>query len=434
MTRPAIRHNFAFVSLVVAASLCAQQPTATAPPATTGQVTGRVFCADTGQPGRFAGVQLIGDQQAQAPMIDPSTLGKDADFEKVMAKAMTAVMKGNSLSTVTSLDGSFSLDKVPPGTYYVVAQLPGYQSPLSGFSQLEKMKADDATLKAVESAAEKIVVQANQPAHVDIRLERGASINGIIHYDDGSPAPNVTPTLLALQKDGKWKELSASSMLPSTSDDRGRFRFFGMPAGKYAVKAALPTSQAMIGLGAASLSLHMNLGDALVVYSGGALREKDVKPIEVGPGEDIDGIDVVFPIDNLHVVSGSVVAKADGHAVDSGTIELDDSETKAALRTSMVQQDGGFQLNYVPEGQYLLRVTTAADTDKAGGENSGGDFARLLHSKTLKSYGPAELPITVKSDSTGLVLQVPDQGTTPAKTAVPSQAPTVQLSTPIPEG
>jgi hypothetical protein len=425
MSRQSLTRNLALVPVIFAASLSAQQPPPTAPAATTGQVTGRVFCADTSQPGRFAGVQLIAEQPSQAPAIDPSTLGKDPDVGKIMAKAMMAAMKGSNLSAVTSLDGSFLLDKVPPGTYYVVAQLPGYQSPLSQFSQLEKMKADDATVKAVESSAEKIVVQANQPAHVDIRLERGASITGIIHYDDGSPSPNVTPTLLALQKDGKWKEVSASSMLPSISDDRGRFRFFGMPAGKYAVKAALPTTQAMIGLGAGSISLHMNQGDALVVYSGGALREKDVKPIEVGPGEEIDGIDVVFPIDNLHVVSGNVVAKADGHAVDSGTIELDDSDTKAALRTSMIQQDGSFQLNYVPEGQYLLRVTTASDTDKAGGD-SGSDFARMLSAKTLKSYGTAELPVTVKSDSTGLVLQVPDQGAVPAKPAIPAQAPSAQ--------
>jgi hypothetical protein len=149
----------------------------------------------------------------------------------------------------------------------------------------------------------------------------------------------------------------------------------------------------------------------------------------VGPGEDIDGIDLVFPIDNLHVVSGNVVAKADGHAVDSGTIELDDPDTKTALRTSMLQQDGSFQLNYVPEGQYTLLVTTASDTDKAGAE-SGSDFARMLQAKTLKSYGPAELPVSVKGDSTGLVLQVPDQGAAPAKAPIPTPAPTVQISNP----
>jgi hypothetical protein len=46
----------------------------------------------------------------------------------------------------------------------------------------------------------------------------------------------------------------------------------------------------------------------------------------------------------------------------------------------------------------------------------------MLHSKTLKSHGAAELPVTVKGDSTGLVLQVPDQAPTPAKTAAHAPA------------
>jgi hypothetical protein len=407
--------------VVFAGTLAAQQPAPSTPQPGTGQVTGRVSCADTDQPGRFASVQLIGEHPAAGPNFD-MTPGKNMDFEKTLAKAMTAVMKGNNLSTATALDGSFSLDKVPPGTYYVLVQLAGYQSPLSQFSMLERVKADDATLKAVQSGAEKVVVQSGQSAHVDIRLERGASISGTIRYDDGSPASGIAPVLVQLGKDGKWKELGSGSPMPNTTDDRGHYRIYGMAAGKYAIKATLPTMQAMTGLGA-SVSLHMTMGDALIVYSGGALREKDIKPIEVGTGDDVEGIDVVFPIDNLHTVSGSVVAKADNHPVDSGTILLQDPDTKAALRTVMIEQDGSFHLNYVPEGQYLLKVASAADTDSAGSADLGSDLARMMHTKVLKSYGEADLPITLKSDATGLVLQVPDEAATPAVVAKPSAAP-----------
>ena len=409
--------------LVFAGSLFAQQPAPATQPPSTGQVSGRVFCSDTGQPGRFAGVQLIAEQPSKTPIIDPASLGKDANFEKVLAAAMTTLMKGSNLSTVTTLDGTFSLDKVPPGTYYVVAQIPGYQSPLSQFSQLERMKADDATIKAVESAAEKIVVQLNQAVHIDIRLERGASLSGSVRYDDGSPAPGVAPVLMTLDKDGKWKDLGPTSMLPTTTDDRGHYRIFGLQAGKYAVKAALPTVQAMSGLGAGSISMHINVGDALVVYSGGTLRDQDVKPVELGTGQEIDGIDIVFPISGLHTLSGNVVSKADNHAIDSGIIELVDSETKTKLRSAMFEQDGGFHINYVPDGQYILKVTSAEDTDRTATDDSGGDFARMLHAKTLKSYGTTELPILVKSDSTGLILQVPDQSAAPARGGNSMQSP-----------
>jgi hypothetical protein len=227
---------------------------------------------------------------------------------------------------------------------------------------------------------------------------------------------------MVLEKDGKWKELGALGTLPTMTDDRGRYRIYGMKAGKYAVKAALPTVQTSVGLGA-SVSMHMNLGDALIVYSGGALREKDLKPVEVGNGEDVDGIDVVFPLDSLHAISGSVVAKADGHAVDTGNVQLLDSETRAKLRMTMIEQDGGFHLNYVPDGQYILQVSGAADTERSANDDAGGDFARLLHAKAIKSYGQAEMPIVLRNDSTGLVLQVPDEKAAPAQGGVTGQTP-----------
>ena len=103
-----------------------------------GQVSGRVICGDTDAPARFASVQLIPEKPSTAPPFDPSKLGKDADFSKVMSAAMKSVMTVSNLSTLAGIDGSFSLDKIPPGTYYVIAQLPGYQSPLAQISAMER--------------------------------------------------------------------------------------------------------------------------------------------------------------------------------------------------------------------------------------------------------------------------------------------------------
>jgi len=395
--------------LLLPSLLLAQQPPASVPPPNVGQVNGHVTCGDTGQPGRFAAIQLLAEKPSTDPILDPAKLGKNPDFGKTMAAAMNAVMKGNNLSALSGMDGAFSLEKVPPGTYYVIAQMPGYLSPLNQLSQMERMKADEATLKSVESQAEKIVVQPNQSAQ--LRLERGAALSGTIRYDDGSPAPGVAAVLIEQDKDGKWKDLS-TSILPISTDDRGHYRLFGLPPGKYGVKAALPTTQASIGLGPGSMAMHMNTGDALVVYSGGVFRDKDVKPIEIGNGDETDGIDITFPISGLHTVSGSVVAKSDNHPIDTGAVTLLDADTKAVLRSAMLDKDGNFHLNYIPDGSYTIKVSGAADMEKsAAGEDDGNDLSRMLKSmgsKPLKSYGDAEQALMLKSDNPTIVLQVPD--------------------------
>ena len=215
-------------------------------------------------------------------------------------------------------DGSFEMPKVPAGTYYVVAELKGYLSPLSALSTGERMSGGADAVKKIQAQAEKIVVQ-DAPVRVDVRLERGGSISGVIRYDDGNPAPDVKAIRMVMQEDGKWKVDTFSPLKPATTtDDRGHYRISGLPKGKYAVRADLPTDQSTTGLGSGSFDMHPNYGDALVVYSGGVFREKDIKPIEVGAGDDVDGVDLVFPVDNLHLVSGTVTARADNHRRDTG--------------------------------------------------------------------------------------------------------------------
>jgi hypothetical protein len=173
-------------------------------------------------------------------------------------------------------------------------------------------------------------------------------------------------------------------------------------------------------MGPGSFSMHMSMSDALVEYSGGVMREKELKPIELTAGEQRDGVEVIFPVNGLHSISGSVVAKSDQHAVNSGMVELKDPDTKAQFRMAMIGQDGTFRFNYVPDGTYVLSVS-AADTKASGKDRVGNglgalvtagggeDLTRLLNSKAVREYGELEQTLIVKSDSAGLLLQVPDK-------------------------
>jgi hypothetical protein len=401
----------AFSCLHAVAQEQAASPT-TAPSAT---VSGRVTCGDTGYPARFAAVLLIPEKPQPNQSFDWTSVKNAQDLAKHLDKNMAQLQKGTGLSAVSSLDGSFEMPNVPPGTYYVVTQLKGYLSPLSALTETERFKGGADVIQKIQARAQKIVVQ-NASMRADVRLERGGSINGVIRYSDGSLAAGVTPVRIALGEDGKWVADSFSpSAAAMTSDDRGRYRISGLEKGKYAIKAGLPWNQMIRGLGAASNSIHSNIGDALVVYSGGVFREKEIKPIEVGQGEDVDGVDIVFPVDNLHIVSGTVTAKTDDHPLNGGWVNLNDPETNASLRHTKIEEDGSFKFNYVPEGQYELVTTRAGDMDK---DDPGGTYEQMLSPKFLKKYQDAKLPIEVKGDLTGLAVQVADQ-TAAGETAKP---------------
>jgi hypothetical protein len=404
----------AFSCLPVAEQEQAQPQTA---PSAYTTVSGRVTCGDTNHPARFAAVLLIPEKPQPTQTSDWANVKNEKDMAKLVAKNMSQTRKGTGLSAVSSIDGSFEMPKVPAGTYYVVAELKGYLSPLSALSTGERMSGGADAVKKIQAQAEKIVVQ-DAPVRVDVRLERGGSISGVIRYDDGNPAPDVKAIRMVMQEDGKWKVDTFNPSMPAiTTDDRGHYRISGLVKGKYAVKTELPTAQSISGLGSGSFDMHNSYGDALVVYSGGVFREKDIKPIEVGAGEDVDGVDLVFPVDNLHLVSGTVTAKTDNHPLNAGWVNLNDAETKAMLRHTQIEEDGSFKFNYVPEGQYQLVTSRAGDTDK----DAPGGVVQMLNPTFLKKYVDATIPIEVKGDQTGLTVQVADQSAagTPAKPPTP---------------
>ncbi|HEY0307683.1 MAG TPA: carboxypeptidase-like regulatory domain-containing protein [Acidobacteriaceae bacterium] len=69
-----------------------------------GSISGHVYCADTSAPARFAQVTLTSVRTTDT-----------RDFNG-----------GVQTSSTTGLDGSFQIQNVRPGMYYVAATLPGY--------------------------------------------------------------------------------------------------------------------------------------------------------------------------------------------------------------------------------------------------------------------------------------------------------------------
>ncbi len=99
-----------------------------AQPQYTGSVSGHVYCADTNAPARFARVML-------RPVGTSSGTTRENYFSQSQA--------------TTGLDGSFQMQNVAPGTYYVFASLTGYLNPLSQVATADLTSTDPAAQERV---------------------------------------------------------------------------------------------------------------------------------------------------------------------------------------------------------------------------------------------------------------------------------------------
>jgi hypothetical protein len=368
----------------------------------TGAVTGHVYCADTNAPARMASVQLKPVKEA-APRAgaDPHDTGMPA----------SGVVQ-------TTLDGSFAIPKVAPGSYYVIVTASGYLSSKPDDANSDDVKPQPPTSQP-PVVIPKVDIQADQTANIDIRLERGAAVSGNIRFDDGSPASNVLVVLLRKSK-GKWVPLPTGDYgafaMPSSlmTDDLGHYRTSGLREGEYLLMATLihadlmPAATRGVGLTGALRSI-------LLVYSGDTTRKSEAAPFKLGPGEDRAGVDITIPLSKLHSINGVVTAVSDGHVINSGHLTIEDPIDKESVVEAELDSDGAFHLDGVPEGSYTLRVQNASDKQNQEVSVAGG--TRMADEKTLHQYGDLEQPIKVEGDIPNLVLAVPE----PAKQHAASQ-------------
>ena len=407
----------AVLVLLAAAPLLAQTATQTAPqkPSTPGILTGHVFCADTQRPARIAQVRLL-----RVPV--PADLKENKSGEPELPTNLSEVVE-------TSLDGSFTVPNVKPGRYYLVVEKEGYIDPVALFTPKQLASPDDSTRQRLEATLHPVDIPAGQTVNQEISLQRGASIAGTATYDDGTPAAELQVNLLAKGPDGKWDDgflrRYGGGFSFMRTDDYGRFRAAGLPPGDYLIKVDLALSEHTTSQfpdpSNPSRQVTMfgtNTKFELPLYTGNVWREKLAIPVTIAGAEDKTGIDLQFPLDKLHPVSGRVLAR-DGHAVNGGNVAvLYPDDKKQVISTPVSFAEADFKMDFVPEGEYTLAVTAPKDVQHLQVANPKG-YTPSTHEepKTIKTYPDAEQPLLVKGDTLNVIVNLPDKKSDAAASA-----------------
>lgn len=368
------------LTAVLAASCAAAQSPAPSPE--TGSVSGHVVLGDSHLPARMAEIMLL-----EVP-------GENSD--KSASDLATGMAE-------TGMDGSFTIPHVPPGAYYIFAEKSGYVIPVSmDFIGIDKnnQPASKDLRDALAAGLSPITVAANRVTTVELVLHRGAAISGVIRFDDGAPAADITVSLLQKDKSGKWTTPPNIGDMNHQADDQGNFRLAGLPAGEYLLKATLE-SEAPLVKDSDNERSHYQWD----VYFGDGIRPRDAKSITLKDGEESNGDNITIPLSRMHSVSGSVISLESGSPVGSARVELHNRDDDAlASETSVNSTDGQFRLPFVAEGEYNLEVTHAADF--APGPTDG--------QKPIRTYADSSQPLIVKGETSVTIQLKPQPPVAPA--------------------
>ncbi len=366
-----------------------------------GAVSGRVLLAETNSPARLARVLLV-------PAYDTAPI----DAAKAMEQNKQ-VREPSSSIVQAGLDGGFVLARVKPGNYYLVAQRSGYLHPLALLTREQMNKPDAAAQKLMERLLVPVTVAANRTVQVEARLYRGAALSGVVQFEDGGAASNVPLKVLSKDASGKWKPVNiqqTGEFGPRRTDDLGHFRIVGLPAGEYLVAASLQLQDMQVG------SVFNNQTSSmwkdrfsLDTFYGDAFRTRDAKPIKVGEGDDLSGLTVTVKLSALHSLSGALLEASSGRPVNAGKVSLFWKDDDTELATTQVhEEEDAFRFDYVPEGEYVLRVKDARDVVRTAVPNCDGCMPEThTEEKLVRSFGPVEQPLVVVGDMPALNISVP---------------------------
>ncbi len=190
----------------------------------------------------------------------------------------------------------------------------------------------------------------------DIRLVRGGVITGRVTDADGKPVILERVNLTFGGPGAKRQEFPVSLNYEMwETDDRGVYRYFGLPPGRYLVSVGKE-----VGGGYTSGSAR---GFYRRLYYPGVTEAERAEPVELREGSEATGIDLrLGPLEKTFAVSGRVLDAASGQAVPGAWTDfyVFDNQTRQLRPWTFgdpVNERGEFHLTGLPPGRYGISGT-----------------------------------------------------------------------------
>lgn len=315
-------------------------------------VRGRVFYADSGRAVKRASIMLMPGDASGGP--------------------------GQSPSVLTDGNGNFVMNGVQAGTYYAIINAPGIYTPLAffDFSVARNRGSDKEAFKDAFQGFEPIVVDGINETFVQIPARRGGAIGGRVVYDDGDAAIGVKVEVLRKVEDKFMTSIPNMSTIYSMrtgggvfqTDDRGVYRFAGLPPGDYIVKVSENISHVENAGRRYYDPFEASFGgkSLLSIFYPDATDIKSAQIITVAPGQEISEVNLTLPSSSLYNAEGKIVSRKDKSPVNARiSIKKSREEEVFSILDMMggrqqqqasTDENGNFKFKELPKGTYTLTV------------------------------------------------------------------------------
>jgi len=250
----------------------------------------------------------------------------------------------HTIAAKTAADGRYELRNVPSGRYKLKVTRVGYVAMEYG----QRKPSDPGATLTLSPGANK--------EQINFQLIPAAVITGRIFDADGEPMQNAV--VLALRETYDQGRRILQSVSAQRTDDLGKFRLFGLAAGRYFVSALLPESDAVIGDRDFIAGDQQDDKAYVRTYYPGAQDAAEASEIAVKEGEEVAGVDVQLKQVPVYRIRGRVVNlithKGEGDTYLQLIRRSNHFEWNLGGGQQVVKSDGSFELPNVAPGSYLL--------------------------------------------------------------------------------
>jgi protocatechuate 3,4-dioxygenase beta subunit len=237
-----------------------------------------------------------------------------------------------AVTVVSDLTGKFLFENLEPGNYQLTARRDGFADVTLGNQQVGK-KTEPI-----------ILAPGDHKMGLLLKMIPYGAISGRLVDEDGDPIQNMAVTTMTYTYTSRGRELAEG--MSATTDDRGEYRIFNVPPGKYFLKAG-------------NRSLRMGGRDPEAkgyapAFFPGVYQAASAASLELGPGQQMTGMSMTLRAAHLATIQGHIVAPAGTDMWVGLMVTSDNGQSSSSSSDGVDKNTGKFKLSSVPQGALFV--------------------------------------------------------------------------------